>query len=92
MATLEGDRITSADLPFYLHRGKEKQIRVNVQSSLLKEVVAKAEKTAIQDALRMTEYNKVNAAELLGIHRTLLYKKIQKHNISLIPAERRQPE
>jgi PAS domain S-box-containing protein len=92
MATLEGDRITSADLPFYLHRGKEKRIHVNVQSSLLKEVVAKAEKTAIQDALRMTQYNKVNAAELLGIHRTLLYKKARKYNISLIPAERRQPE
>jgi PAS domain S-box-containing protein len=93
MATLVGDRITSADLPFYLHRGKEKRGRVSVQSSsLLKEVVAKAEKTAIQDALRMTEYNKVNAAELLGIHRTLLYKKARKYNISLIPAERRQPE
>jgi transcriptional regulator with PAS, ATPase and Fis domain len=84
MATFEGDHITSADLPFYLHRGKEKRGRVT-QSSLLKEVVAKAEKTAIQDALRMTEYNKVNAAELLGIHRTLLYKKIKKYNISLIP-------
>jgi DNA-binding protein Fis len=40
----------------------------------------------------MTQYNKVNAAELLGIHRTLLYKKARKYNISLIPAERRQPE
>jgi PAS domain S-box-containing protein len=84
MATFEGDHITSADLPFYLHRGKEKRGRVS-HSSLLKEVVAKAEKSAIQDALRMTENNKVNAAELLGIHRTLLYKKIKKYHISLIP-------
>ncbi len=83
MATLAGDRITPADLPFYLHRGKE--ARGTIQSSLLKEVVAKAEKSAIQDALKMTEYNKVKAAELLGIHRTLLYKKITKYNISLIP-------
>ncbi len=83
MATMAGDRITPADLPFYLHRGKE--TRGHVQSSLLKDVVAKAEKTAIQDALKMTEYNKVKAAELLGIHRTLLYKKIGKYNISLIP-------
>jgi transcriptional regulator with PAS, ATPase and Fis domain len=48
-------------------------------------VVAKAEKKAIQDALKMTDYNKVIAAELLGIHRTLLYKKIRKYQISLIP-------
>ncbi len=83
MATFEGESITAADLPFYLNRSKE--TRGSVQSSLLKEVVAKAEKKAIQDALRMTEYNKVLTAELLGIHRTLLYKKIKKYNISLIP-------
>lgn len=83
IATIDGDCITPADLPFYLHRGKES--RGSVQSSLLKEVVAKAEKKAIQDALRMTEYNKVKASELLGIHRTLLYKKIAKYNITLIP-------
>jgi DNA-binding NtrC family response regulator len=48
-------------------------------------VVAKAEKTAIQDALNITGYNKVQAAEILGIHRTLLYKKIAKYRISLAP-------
>ncbi len=83
IATLAGDRITPADLPFYLHRSKE--TIGNIQSSLLKDVVAKAEKKAIQDALKLTDYNKVNAANLLGIHRTLLYKKIARYNISLIP-------
>jgi PAS domain S-box-containing protein len=83
MASLAGDRITPADLPFYLHRDKETP--GSGQSSLLKEVVAKAEKIAIKDALKMTGYHKVKTAELLGIHRTLLYKKINKYNISLIP-------
>ena len=83
MATMAGERITPADLPFYLHRGKE--TRGTIHSSLLKDVVAKAEKTAIQDALKMTDYNKARAAELLGIHRTLLYKKINKYRISLVP-------
>ncbi len=83
MVTLEGDCINSADLPFYLHRDPES--RGSGQSSLLKEVVAKAEKSAIQDALKVTAYNKVKAAELLGIHRTLLYKKITRYNISLLP-------
>ncbi len=80
MATLEGDCITAADLPFYLHRGRE--TRMGGASSLLKEVVAKAEKIAIQDALRLTGYHKAKTAELLGIHRTLLYKKIARYNIS----------
>jgi len=52
------------------------------QCSLLKEVVAKVEKNAIQDALKLTHYNKAKAAMLLGIHRTLLYKKMQKYQIS----------
>ncbi len=47
--------------------------------------MAKAEKTAIQDALNLTDYSKVRAADLLGIHRTLLYKKIKKYRITLVP-------
>jgi DNA-binding protein Fis len=31
----------------------------------------------------MTEYNKAQAAAILGIHRTLLYKKMQKYRLSL---------
>ena len=83
VATCEGDQVTPADLPFYLHKSSGDP--AVIQRSLLKEVVAKAEKAAIQDALKMTEYNKKSAANLLGIHRTLLYKKIKKYRISLSP-------
>lgn len=83
-ATFSGDEITVSDLPLYLHKYQAETNRVR-EHSLLKEVVAKAEKTAIRDALQVTDYNKVKAAEMLGIHRTLLYKKIRKYNISLIP-------
>lgn len=83
VATCEEDLISPADLPFYLFQNKISPGRIN--QSLLKEVVTKAEKTAIQDALRITDYNKMNAADLLGIHRTLLYKKIKKYRISLRP-------
>ncbi len=84
LATNEDDIITPADLPFYLHQ-------LNTispgEQSLLKEVVAKAEKTAIHDALKLTAYNKAQAAAILGIHRTLLYKKMQKYGLALTAAE-----
>jgi len=81
LATTEGDTIQPADLPFYLHQVDNK--KGSEYASLLKEVVAKAEKTAIHDALKITCYNKAKAASMLGIHRTLLYKKMQKYNLSL---------
>jgi PAS domain S-box-containing protein len=81
LATNEDETITPADLPFYLHQATSNS--VSTTCSLLKEVVAKAEKTAILDALKMTQHNKAQAAQLLGIHRTLLYKKMQKYNLAL---------
>lgn len=47
----------------------------------LKDVVENAEKEAIQRALILTNGNKSLAAKKLGIHRTALYKKIDKYNI-----------
>jgi len=81
LATNEDETITPADLPFYLHQAQSNS--VSTTCSLLKEVVAKAEKTTILDALKMTQHNKAQAALLLGIHRTLLYKKMQKYNLAL---------
>ncbi len=48
----------------------------------LKEIVALAEKNAIKRALNITEGNKKQAAKMLNIHRSLLYKKLDKHGIS----------
>jgi PAS domain S-box-containing protein len=81
LATNEDDIITPVDLPFYLHQGNNSS--AGQVQSLLKEVVSKAEKTAIQDALKLTAYNKAQAASILGIHRTLLYKKMQKYRVAL---------
>ncbi len=80
LATTEDMTIQVADLPFYLHQVKSQT--ATDQCSLLKEVVAKVEKNAILDALKLTRHNKAKAAMLLGIHRTLLYKKMQKYQIS----------
>ena len=78
-ASLEGSVIFPHHLSFFLHR----QIGslFDGPSSTIKQVQAKAEINAICFALRQTMGNKAKAARLLGIHRTLLYKKIQKYGL-----------
>jgi PAS domain S-box-containing protein len=81
MAALEGDTIHLQDLPFYLHRSRKRKIEYNRPS--LKDVQAKTEKQAIRYALKETANNKAKAARILGIHRTLLYKKMKKFELPL---------
>jgi PAS domain S-box-containing protein len=83
LSSLEGDTIHLYDLPFYVYRSRKGSSALN-QSSI-KDVQAQAEKEAIRFALKETGYNKARAAKLLGIHRTHLYKKIKKFNLSLGP-------
>ena len=49
----------------------------------MREIQAVAEREAIQFALKETGNNKAQAARRLGIHRTLLYKKMKKHGLPL---------
>jgi PAS domain S-box-containing protein len=85
ISTLEGGVIHRCDLPFYLNRGRKGSLRTGRRS--LTGVLSKAEKDAVVFALETTGYNKARAAEMLGIHRTLLYKKMNKYNIPLSPNE-----
>ena len=81
IAALEGSTIHLQDLPFYLHRSRKRKIEDNRSS--LKDVQARTEKEAIRYALSETKNNKAKAAKILGIHRTLLYKKMKKYNLPL---------
>jgi len=81
LSALEGDIIHLQDLPFYLHRSRNRKIENNRSS--LKDVQAKTEKEAIRYALKETRNNKAKAAKILGIHRTLLYKKMKKYDLPL---------
>jgi PAS domain S-box-containing protein len=81
MSALEGDTIHLQDLPFYLHRSRKRKIENNRSS--LKDVQAKTEKEAIRYALEEAGNNKAKAAKILGIHRTLLYKKMKKYDLPL---------
>lgn len=47
----------------------------------LKEILAKAEKDAVIESLRITNGNKTKAASLLGIGRTTFYEKLEKYRL-----------
>jgi len=50
--------------------------------SPLRDVVLDAERNSICEVLKYTGGNKVRAAKILGIHRTILYQKIKRYKIS----------
>ncbi|MFC1883174.1 sigma-54 interaction domain-containing protein [Thermodesulfobacteriota bacterium] len=83
VSTLEGNIIRRFDLPFYLYQGRKGSLRAGRPS--LTGVLSRAERDAIVFALENTGYNKARAADMLGIHRTLLYKKMNKYKVSLNP-------
>jgi transcriptional regulator with PAS, ATPase and Fis domain len=85
VASLEREAIYLCDLPFYLLGTKRNSTRTNRTS--LKSVQGKAEKEAIRYALESANYNKARAAAALGIHRSLLYKKMKKYNLPLSQAD-----
>lgn len=80
---VEGDTIEIHHLPFFLQRMK--QGFAKTQPSHLKRLREDMEKEALLHAIRVSKDNKNRAAKLLGIHRTALYKKMKKLNISQHP-------
>ncbi|MEA1969555.1 MAG: sigma 54-interacting transcriptional regulator [Thermodesulfobacteriota bacterium] len=81
LSRLSGDIIRFHDLPFYIHQKKNRDELSG--SGSLRAVHQNAEKQAVEFALENSGYNKAEAARRLGIHRTLLYRKIKKFNIPL---------
>ncbi len=79
--TIEGNRIEACDLPFYLSRPAVAADQAGQWD--LAAVVAEAEREALRKALELSGNNKARAAKLLGIHRTVLYKKMTKYQIPL---------
>ncbi len=78
---LERDAIYPCDLPFHLYRNSNRSN--GSDRGTLKSVQGMAEKEAIRYALESTNYNKSQAADLLDIHRSVLYKKMKKYDLRL---------
>ena len=83
LAAMDGALIRMADLPFHIYQNRH-GVAGNKTASI-REVQHHAEKEAIVYALKACGYNKSQAARNLGIHRTLLYKKMKKYGLSPVP-------
>jgi transcriptional regulator with PAS, ATPase and Fis domain len=80
---LDGETIRLADLPFYVRRVDRTGTPRRLTS--LRETQTRSERETIWSALKEAGFSKVRAAKILGIHRTLLYKKMKKYNLPLRP-------
>jgi len=78
---LEQDTIYPYDLPFHLDQRPKNSSESNRSS--LRDVTSRSEQEAIRYALVASDNNKARAARLLGIHRTVLYKKMKKYGLSV---------
>ncbi len=83
MYASEDNMIYKGDLPFSM-AFSDKKTKEPTRASL-KNTQNLAQIKAIYQALAKTGYNKTKAARLLGIHRTLLYKKMKEYKIGLKP-------
>ena len=83
MYSSANNTIYKGDLPFSLDYAT--LIPGENLRSTLRTAKSQAQVKTIYQALARTNYNKAQAAKLLGIHRTLLYKKMKEYNIGLKP-------
>jgi two-component system response regulator HydG len=84
----ESNEMGTAQLPFEIAHPTDDVLatgKISESTGLetLKEVVESAEKYAIIQALKKTEYNKSKTAALLDVDRKTLYNKIKAYDISL---------
>jgi transcriptional regulator with PAS, ATPase and Fis domain len=52
----------------------------------LRDMTMESEREILLQAIRLADNNKNRAAQILGIHRTALYKKLKRHNLPLTPS------
>ena len=76
-----GNQIDLEDLPSAIRQTAASPIRISGSTGLLKDVLNEAEKHAIIEALKISDNNRTEAANRLGIHRTGLYQKMRKYRL-----------
>lgn len=74
----EGDTIRKTDIPLYI---LNKEIPIRKKGSGLQQMLEEFEEKIILETLKECKYNKSQAAEILKIPRSRLYRKLKKFNI-----------
>lgn len=78
---VRGHSIVAADLDDALEYGAEQPVTAAPLEGTLPEAVARLERQMIQDALAHSGGNRAEAARRLGIHRQLLYRKLDEYGL-----------
>ncbi|NIJ93382.1 two-component system NtrC family response regulator [Xanthomonas campestris] len=78
---VRGHSIVAADLNDALDHSAEQPLTAAPLQGTLPEAVARLEKQMIQDALAHSSGNRAEAARRLGIHRQLLYRKLDEYGL-----------
>ncbi|WP_126941646.1 sigma-54 dependent transcriptional regulator [Xanthomonas sp. BRIP62418] len=78
---VRGHSIVAADLDDALDHSAEQPMTAAPLQGTLPEAVARLEKQMIQDALAHSSGNRAEAARRLGIHRQLLYRKLDEYGL-----------
>jgi DNA-binding NtrC family response regulator len=85
MVLNKGDIINAVDLPDALHKSKPTEAKEG--KLCLKDALKNPEKDLIKKALDSVKWNRNEAAKILDINRTTLYKKMQKYGfLKSVPA------
>ncbi|MBU2468203.1 MAG: sigma 54-interacting transcriptional regulator, partial [Proteobacteria bacterium] len=79
LSLMEGNEIKGENLPLYLR--KQPNLPATDNNWNLKGIIGLAEKKVLSEALAFTNNNKAQTAKLLGIDRTVLYRKMKKYKI-----------
>ncbi len=82
MILCSGNTIEVEDLPISVREKSRVSLSRELVGDSLKEIMENTEKKAILDALERTGNNREKASSILKIHRTGLYQKMKKYNIT----------
>ncbi len=79
---VEGDTIRLQHVPGFLLQGHVEKFTPGEEGNTLESLLNEVEKNYLAGILRENDYNFRKTADILGMHRNTLYRKLEKHNLT----------